>query len=252
MVRSPVRPVALLLLIVAVLCGGTASALPPDPAARGLDVYLHVASDAAPGGILELSAKAYGFPTVTQAVPLANAVIEAGWDPEQLDGDVPPPSVQAKTDAEGRVKLAIDVPRGLPKELSLLVGVRHGSHSRTRTVPVKRGATASVELHTADRRVVPTSTISAWVRVLGTKGEPLADAGVVVSLLEGGVARHRETYRTDKGGLVMARVPIPRIDEPVWQWTLQAQVDAPGAVWSSTDAVAPRFTGTVWVRECEP
>lgn len=229
MVRSPVRPIALLLLIVAVLCGGTASALPPDPAARGLDVYLHVASDAAPGGILELSAKAYGFPTVTQAVPLANAVIEVGWDPEQLDGDVPPPSVQATTDAEGRVKLAIDVPRGLPKELSLLVGVRHGSHSRTQTVPVKRGATASVELHTADRRVVPTSTISAWVRVLGTKGEPLADASVVVSLLEGGVARHRETYRTDKGGLVMARVPIPRIDEPVWQWTLQAEVDAPGA-----------------------
>ena len=229
MVRSPIRLVALLLLIVAVLCGGTASALPPDPAARGLDVYLHVASEAAPGGILELSAKAYGFPTVTQAFPLPNAVIEVGWDPEQLDGEAPPPSVQATTDAEGRVKLAIDVPPGLPKALTLLVGVRHGAHSRTQTVPVKRGATASVELHTADTRVVPTSTISAWVRVLGTKGEPLPDAGVVVSLLEGGVARHREAYRTDKGGLVMARVPIPRIDEPVWQWTLQAQADAPGA-----------------------
>ena len=166
MVRSSVRPVALLLLFLTVLCAGTASALPPDPAARGLDVYLHVASDAAPGGILELSAKAYGFPTVTQAVPLANAVIEAGWDPEHLDGEAPPPSVQATTDAEGRVKLAVEVPPGLPKTLFLLVGVRHGAHSRTQTVPVKRGVTASVELHTADRRVVPTSTISAWVRVL--------------------------------------------------------------------------------------
>src|SRR4029077_3061564 len=88
--------------------------------------------------------------------------------------------------------------------------------------------TAAVELHTADRRVVPTSTISAWVRVVGTSGEPLAGAGVVVSLLEGGVPRHSEKLQTDRGGLVMARVPIPRIDEPVWEWTLRAQAEAPG------------------------
>ena len=219
--------------------GGTARALPPDPAARGLDVYLHVASSAAPGGILELSAKAYGFPTVTHAVPLANAVIEVGWDPELLDGLAPPPSVQATTDSEGRAKLAVEVPSGSPRDLGLLVAVRHGAHTRTQAVPVKRGATASVEIHTADTRVVPTSTIAAWVRVVGTAGEPLAGAGVVVSLLEGGVARHTETYRTDRGGLVMARVPIPRIDEPVWQWTLQATADAPGVAATSV-VLTPR------------
>ena len=228
MLRSSVRPVALLLLLLAVFIAGPANALPPDPAARGLDVYLHVAPDAAPGGILELSAKAYGFPTVTHAVPLAGAVLEVGWDPEQLDGLAPPPSVQATTDSEGRARLSVEVPPGLPRQLQLLVAIRHGAHSRTQVVPVARGATASVELHTADTRVVPTSTISAWVRVLGTAGEPLAGAGVVVSLLEGGVARHSETFRTDRGGLVMARVPIPRIDEPVWQWTLQAKAEAPG------------------------
>jgi hypothetical protein len=211
-----------------VLFGGPARALPADPAARGLDVYVHVAPNAAPGGVLEVTAKAYGFPSVTHAVPLAGAVLEIGWDPEELDGLAPPPSVHATTDAEGRARVAIEVPQGLPRALQLLVAVHHGGHARTRAITIARGATASVELHTADHRVVPTSTISAWVRVVGTAGEPLAGAGVVVSLLEGGVARHSETLHTDRGGLVMARIPIPRIDEPVWQWTLRAQAVAPG------------------------
>lgn len=188
---------------------------------------------------MELTAKAYGFPTVTHAVPLAGATLEIGWDPEELDGAAPPPSIHATTDADGRAKVSIEVPRGLPRGLSLLVAVRHGGHSRTRTIPIARGATAAVELHTADRRVVPTSTISAWVRVVGTSGEPLAGAGVVVSLLEGGVARHSETLHTDRGGLVMARVPIPRIDEPVWEWTLRAQAEAPGVA-ASEVTLTPR------------
>lgn len=66
------------------------------------------------------------------------------------------------------------------------------------------------------------------MRVVGTAGGPLAGAGVVVSLLEGGVPRFSEKLHTDRGGLVMARVPIPRIDEPVWEWTLRAQAEAPG------------------------
>lgn len=222
------RAAFLLLVIGVVFFGRYAQALPPDPAARGLDVYVHAPPSAAPGGVLELSAKAYGFPSVTHAVPLAGATLEIGWDPEQLDGAPAPPSVSVVADAEGRARIAIEVPRGLPRALQLLVAVRHGSHSRTRTVSVARGATASVELYAADRRVVPTSTISAWVRVVGTSGEPLAGESVVVSLLEGGVARHSDKLRTDRGGLVMARVPIPRIDEPVWSWTLRAEVEAPG------------------------
>ena len=227
-VRTSLRPLVLLVLVVGILFAGHASALPPDPAGRGLDVYVHAPPNAAPGGILELTAKAYGFPTVTHAVPLSGATLEIGWDPEELDGQAPPPSVSATTDAEGRARLAVEVPPGLPRTLQLLVAIRHGAHARTRVVPVTRGATASLDLHTADTRVVPTSTVSAWVRVVGTAGEPLAGAGVVVSLLEGGVARHSETFRSDRGGLVMARVPIPRIDEPVWQWTLRAQAEAPG------------------------
>ncbi len=218
----------LLALLQGALSGGHAQALPADPAARGLDVFVHVAPNAAPGGILELTARAYGFPSVTHAVPLAGATLEIGWDPEELDGAAPPPSVHATTDSEGRARVAIEVPNGLPRALSLLVAVRHGGHARTRSVAVARGATSSVELHTADLRVVPTSTISAWVRVVGTAGEPLAGAGVVVSLLEGGVPRFTEKLHTDRGGLVMARVPIPRIDEPVWEWTLRAQAEAAG------------------------
>ena len=222
------RAVFFLFFLVGVLFAGDVEALPPDPAGRGLDVYLHVAPNAAPGGILELTAKAYGFPTVTHAVPLAGAVLEIGWDPEELDGAPPPPSIQATTDIDGRARVSIEVPRGLPRTLQLLVAVRHGGHVRTRSVAIVRGATAFVELHTAERRVVPTSTISAWVRVVGIAGEPLAGAGVVVSLLEGGVPRHTETLHTDRGGFVMARVPIPRIDEPTWEWTLRAQAEAPG------------------------
>ncbi|MBX3190795.1 MAG: hypothetical protein KF819_27605 [Labilithrix sp.] len=207
---------------------GHSRALPPDPAARGLDVFLDASPEAAPGGRLEITAKAFGFPTVTHAVPLAGAVIEVGWDPEALDGEAPPPSVVAKADADGRAHLAIDVPRGLPKLLPLLVAVRHGGHSRTRSVDIVRAPSATIELVTADTRVVPASTISAWVRVVSTSGDPLANAGVTISLIEGGVARHTQKAKTDRGGLVMARVPIPRIDEPLWSWALRAESDIGG------------------------
>lgn len=230
---TPLRPFLVLLAIVSSLLLGfgarDAEAQAADPAARGLDVYLHLAPSAAPGDVLEITAKAYGFPSVTHAVALAGATLEIGWDPEELDGDPPPPTVHATTDAEGRTRAAIEVPRGPARDLQLLVAVRHGGHTRTRSFKIARQETASIELHTADHRVVPTSTISAWVRVVGTRGEPVAGARVTVSLLEGGVARHSENLVSDRGGLVMARVPIPRIDEPVWQWTLRATADVEGA-----------------------
>lgn len=223
------RPLALFLSVLAVvLLGGHARALPPDPAARGLDLFVHVAPVAVPGGQLEVVVKAYGFPAVTEARPLAGAAVEAGWDPESLDGDAPPPSVHATTDAEGRARFVVEVPRGRPMKLSLLVGVRHGGHARVRAASVERSPAAGVELYTADTRVVPTSTISAWVRVVGSAGEPLAGSKVTVSLFEGGVARRSERLVTDLGGLVMARVPIPRIDEPVWSWTLRAELETVG------------------------
>ena len=219
---------AFLLLFVVAALGGDAHALPPDPAARGLDVFLHVSDTAVPGGKVEIVAKAYAFPSVTQAVPLPNATIEAGWDPETLSGAAPPANVTVTTDAEGRARVALDVPHGSPKALGVLVAVRHGGHSRTRTLQITRGPSARVMIHTADTRVVPTSTISAWVRAVGASEEPLANATVVVQLNEGGVPRHTQTLKTDRGGLVMARVPIPRIDEPVWEWTLTAKLEGPG------------------------
>ncbi|MBS2017221.1 MAG: hypothetical protein JST00_30340 [Deltaproteobacteria bacterium] len=216
---------SLLLFVVAVLVGGHAQALPPDLAARGLDVFLHVSDTAVPGGRIEIVAKAYGFPSITQAVPLPSATIEAGWDPETLDGTAPPPNVLATTDGEGRARLGLDVPRGKAGKLGVLVAVRHGGHSRVRTLDVTRGTPARITIHTADTRVVPTSTISAWVRAVGPSEEPLVDRSVIVQLEEGGVARHTQTLRTDRGGLVMARVPIPRVDEPVWEWWLTAKLE---------------------------
>src|SRR5688572_26360486 len=222
------RLFCLLAVAIVLLFAGEGSALPPDPAARGLDLFLHLAKNAAPGSKLEVLTEAFGFATATKAAPLAGATIEAGWDPEELDGVAPPPPVTIVTDVEGKGTLVVPVPRGLPRQLTLLVGVRHGSHTRTRKVTVHRSPPASVEIHTIDTRVVPMSTISSWVRVAGISGQPIAGASVNVALLEGGVARHTQKLVTDKGGLVMARVPIPRIDEPVWEWTLRATAEEPG------------------------
>src|SRR5688572_24950865 len=228
------RLFCLLAVAIVLLFAGEGSALPPDPAARGLDVFLHLAKTAAPGAKLEVLTEAFGFATATKAAPLAGATVEAAWDPEELDGAAPPPPITIVTDAEGRGTLVVDVPRGLPRNLTLLIGVRHGSHSRTRKVVVARAPAAHVEVYTIDTRVVPMSTISSWVRVSGVSGLPIAGAHVIVSLLEGGVARHAQRLVTDKGGLVMARVPIPRIDEPVWEWTLRASAEEAGVAPADT------------------
>ena len=131
----------------------------------------------APGGTVELTAEAFGFATVSGARPLAGATIEVGWDPESLGGLTAPPTVTRETDAAGRARLAIEVPPGPPGELQLLVGVRHGPHARTHKVAIERSRPAFIELHTADARVVPMSTISAWGRVASLAGHPIAGAG---------------------------------------------------------------------------
>src|SRR5690606_7794455 len=59
-----------------------------------------------------------------------------------------------------------------------------------------------------------------------------------VSLLEGGVARHKQRLVSDRGGLVMARVPIPSIDEPVWRWTLHVAPE--GGAGAATNDLLPR------------
>src|SRR5205814_1673099 len=74
-----------------------------------------------------------------------------------------------------------------------------------------------------DTRVVPGSSISAWVIVTSTAtGEPIPNAPVDLSLVEGGVPRFEARLTTDPAGNAMARVPIPRNDEPAWSWQLVA------------------------------
>jgi hypothetical protein len=220
---------------------GTAGAVAADPAARGLDVFLHSPDSAAPGAELPVDVLAYGFPDVTRAEPLSGATVEAGWDPEHLGGATAvPASVHATTDAGGRARIAIPMPEDGAGDLELLVGVRSGAHARTRSFKVARVPSSSVELFTTDTRVVPGSTVSAWVRAKKTSnGEPLAATHVRVELQEGGIARHAQEVTTDAGGMAMVRVPIPLIEEVAWHWELVALVaDRRGR--SATVTLTPR------------
>ena len=193
----------------------------PDPAARGLDVFLHVPGRAPPRGIVPVQVEAIGFPTAVTTQPLAGVTIEAVWNPEHLGANVSdaPPAVRVKADAAGRAHLDVPMPDGDELELELLVGVRSGAHARTRTVKVKRVRPYDVALFVPDRHVVPGSTISAWVLVTSAlSGSPVPEAPLTLTLAEGGVPRFRADVVTDVSGTAMARVPIPISEEPTWTW----------------------------------
>ena len=208
-----------------------AQSLSPDPAARGLDVFVHVPAEAAPGSLLPVQIEAFGFPTAATLVALGQADVQAGWDPEQLGPGVTtaPPSVKATTDASGRTRLMVPVPDGDARALQLMVGVRSGGHERTRLVKVQRGALHAVAVHVADARVVPGSSVSAWVVVTSAStGEPVPGSRVELALVEGGMSRQSFALTTDAGGTAMARVPIPLADEPTWSWQIRGRSLAPG------------------------
>ncbi len=197
----------------------------PDPAARGLDLFLHVPGQAPPRGILPVQVEAIGFPTAVTTQPLANVTIEAVWNPEHLGThvSVAPPAVRVNADATGRAHLDVPVPDGDEMELELLVGVRSGAHTRTQAVKVKRVRPYDVALFVPDRRVVPGSTISAWVLVTSAlSGTPVPRAPLTLRLGEGGVPRFEVELTTDVSGTAMARVPIPMTEEPAWTWHLSA------------------------------
>jgi len=216
----------------------------PDPARRGLDLFLHVPAQGAPGGTIPLQIEAFGFPTVVALQPLGGAAVEAAWDPESLGPglSVAPPAVRATTDSAGRAHLDVTLPDGDARTLRLLVGVRSGAHERTRTVEIRRGVAAEVALHVIDTRVVPGSSISAWVMVTSAAtGEPLAQKSLEIRLLEGGYARHKVEVLTDAAGTALARIPIPRTDEPSWSWKLEARtLGASGQVASASRVLTPR------------
>ncbi len=228
-VLSPASPLlwCIVLGAVALAAVGRSSdaAGAPDPAARGLDLFLHVPTQAPPRGLVPVQVEAIGFPTAVTTQPLSNVTIEAVWNPEHLGANVSaaPPAVRVKADANGRAHLDVPMPDGDELELELLVGVRSGAHARTRTVKVKRVRPYDVALFVPDRRVVPGSTISAWVLVTSAlSGSPVPEAPLTLTLGEGGVPRFRVDVMTDVSGTAMARVPIPISEEPTWTWHLSA------------------------------
>ncbi len=95
----------------------------PDPARRGLDLFLHLPAEGAPGGSIPLQIEAVGFPSVVSLRPLGGAAVEAAWDPESLGPgiNVAPAAVRATTDSAGRAHLDVTIPDGDVRDLSLLV-----------------------------------------------------------------------------------------------------------------------------------
>jgi len=204
-----------------------ATGQPKDPAARGLDVFVHVPKSAAPGAEIPVQVQVLGFSTVTTAKPLPEATVEAVWDPKSLGKgvSVAPKGVTGKTDGRGRAHLMVPVPAGPKRDLSLLIGARFGSHQRTRAVTVSRLRAHEIQVFVADRQVVPGSTISAWVLVRkATTKEPVKRLPVDLNLLEGGTVRSKAALTTDAAGSAAGRIQIPRSYEPSWTWTLEARV----------------------------
>jgi len=214
-----------------------------DPAARGLDVFVHAPNLAAPGGVIPVQVQAIGFPTVTTARPLARATVEAAWDPASLGPGrtTAPPAVQATADTLGRVHLNVPVPLGPEGKVRLLVSVTSGSHQRTRSIELARARSHEVNLYVADERVVPGSKVSAWVlvRKTATNG-PAAGVPIDLTLLEGGVVRNTTRLRTDAAGTATGQVWIPRIDAPAWSWTLRARVRASRAELAGSTSIRLR------------
>jgi hypothetical protein len=79
----------------------TSSADPPDPAARGLDAFMHLPAKAPPHALVPVQIETIGFPTAIAARPLGGAEVEVVWNPEKLGPGVAvaPPPVKATTDA---------------------------------------------------------------------------------------------------------------------------------------------------------
>lgn len=224
--RRTLLAVVPFLMLAAFAATTDAAQEPKDPAARGLDVFLQVPSEAPPATVLPIQAQVFGFPTASSLVPLAGARIEAAWDPESpaLKTSAPPPPVQAIADASGRVHLEIAVPDGDPGELRLLIGLRSGSHERTRSLKVERARPYDLMLVVPDERVVPGTEIPAWVMVRNRNTQqPVPNARIELALSEGGIDRTTVPLTTDNAGTAVGRVRIPGVEEPTWSWKLEAR-----------------------------
>lgn len=208
------------------------SSAPADPAARGLDAFIHVAPSARSGGVVALDLEAFGFADVTTPAPLAGATVTLAWDPEHLGEGVTtaPPAVEVKTDATGHAIARVAVPEGPPLDMLLLAKLGYGEHTRTREIAVRRTQRAHLELHVAEAKVVPGDEISAWALLTdAATDQPIAGQPIKVALTEDGYPRTTVRAQTDLAGTAMVRVPIPSLDDPLVAWSLSARVDEPDA-----------------------
>jgi hypothetical protein len=205
-------PLALLLLFFA----RDARVEPNDPAARGLDMFVHMASTVASGGKVIVDLAAVGYHTTVDSRPLPGASFELGWNAESLgEGEHAPPDLKAQADAQGHAHVEIAVPEGNSKNIELLVAVRSKGHERTRSFTVNRTARASVRLAVSEAKVVPGGSVSAWVTARSvTTDMPLPEQKIALTLEEG-TYRHASTIvETDGAGVASARMPIPFADNP--------------------------------------
>ena len=196
-----------------------------DPAARGLDLFVHAPDKIAAGGRLPVQVRVFGFSQVSTPAPLAGATIEATWDPESLGKKVAsvPPVVSVKSDAAGRAHLEVEVPHGTGK-LTLLLSARTGEHQRTRELEIERLPARAIDLRLSDRAVVPGGTLSAWAFVRdAASGKAIARVSVDVELREGSVARFSRRLTTDEAGMVATQVPVPFTEDPDAHWTVNAR-----------------------------
>jgi len=210
------------LLVVVAL---TLAAPRPDPAARGLDLFVHAPDKIAAGGRLPVQVRVFGFPQVARLAPLAGATIEATWDPESLGKKVAsaPPVVSAKSDADGRAHLELDVPHGTGT-LKLLLSVRNGEHQRTRELSIERLPARAIDLRVSDEAVVPGGALSVWAFVRdAASGRAVAAVPVDFELNGRNVARFSRRLTTDGAGMVAMQVPVPFTEDPDAGWTLTAR-----------------------------
>ncbi len=216
---------------------------PPDPAARGLDAFVHGSTSAASGASVRLDVETFGFEQVTSPNPVGGVAIDAVWDPLSF-GEArssAPPAVHAESDASGRAILVVPMPEGDSRDLTLLVGLRLGAHARTRVLTIARTQSIEATLHVADAAVVPGATVNAWVHVTHAHSdEPIANAAVDVNLYEGSYARTKLDARTDLAGMALVRVPVPSSDDPTDKWELRATAHLGDERATSTQTLSPR------------
>jgi hypothetical protein len=235
---------ALLVTLVSTSAGHAAT---KDPAARGIDLFLHAPKSIPSGSTLPVQVRVLGFPTVSTLTPLAGATVEATWDPESLGDKVAtvPKPVETTCDETGRGHLEIAVPPGR-STLKLLVSARWQGHERTRTLKVERSQRHELDLRASDTDVVPGGKVAVWV-VLRDRvtGQPASKKSVDLALKEGSVACFSRRLVTDPAGMVSIEVPIPYVEDPEWKWILSTRT----ALGHGDEAEA---TVTLGVREETP